>query len=485
MAAGSASNLIAYTFPVAFLACHAAVIKLLPDDAARLSFAFLISAPSTAALACLARARLGSERGGWVSAGLAMGLWAAGMAAVMYGTQVTGESDSIDAVSTFLFVLYGVPLIFALASTGRERWHVGVVDGAMAFALGCMFFGHSFAFATLTGVNPEGMLNLRLMYDIENMFIASFALFRFIPASAAGRRTFFGALTGFAFAYLLAAGFTNHFESDADYGGITDLVIDLPFLLLSAFAIGGFRISASTEVVSRRIEHMIRAAAPLMLATTLLVVSGLLLHRRPGFALAGFVIATLGTGIRNVLIQMRSLEERDELDVLARVDALTGLPNRRQFDVAMKAEWNRARRSGSSLALLMIDIDHFKLLNDAFGHPVGDQRLCEVGKALAACATRSSDLVARYGGEEFVALLPMVGPDEIGTVAEAMRARIAALRLASPVESGIVTISIGIGYAERLVSDDPGVLLATADAALYLAKRAGRNRVATQTLTSE
>jgi diguanylate cyclase (GGDEF)-like protein len=484
IAARPAAKLIAYFFPAAFLACHAAAIKLLPDQAAALSFVFLVSAPLTAAFACLVRARRGSESDGWAAAGSAMGLWAAGMAAVAYGTQIVGESDRIDAVSTFLFVLYGVPLIFAMASTVRDHWYVGVTDGAMAFALGCMFFGHSFAFATLTGVSPQGILNLRLMYDIENVFIASFAFLRFATANDTGRRAFFGALMGFAIVYLLVAGFTNHFESEADYGGITDLVIDLPFLFFFALTIGRFRILATSATVSRRTEHMIRAAAPLMLATTLLVVSGLLLRDRPGFALVGFVVATLGTGIRNVLIQMRSSEEHDALDELARVDALTGLPNRRQFDLALKAEWNRARRNGSGLALLMIDIDHFKLLNDTFGHPVGDRRLREVGTALAACATRSSDLVARYGGEEFVALLPTVELDEVSAIAEAMRARIAALRLASPVESGIITISIGVGYAARLDSQDPGGLLATADSALYLAKRAGRNRVATEILAT-
>ncbi len=99
----------------------------------------------------------------------------------------------------------------------------------------------------------------------------------------------------------------------------------------------------------------------------------MLVHNRPGLAIAGFITATLGIGIRSMLVQSRSFEERDRLDELARLDALTGLPNRRQFDDVLHREWGRARRSGEGLALLMIDIDHFKQLNDSYGHPVGDR----------------------------------------------------------------------------------------------------------------
>lgn len=155
---------------------------------------------------------------------------------------------------------------------------------------------------------------------------------------------------------------------------------------------------------------------------------------------------------------------------------MTGLGNRRRFDESLRREWMRARRTGQGLALLMIDIDHFKLLNDAFGHPVGDARLRDVAEALAACATRGSDVVARYGGEEFAAILPAMTPDQAVMLAEVMRSAIERLDLPSPAPGGRVTVSIGVGHIDHVDSSDMTALTAAADAALYEAKQNGRNR---------
>ncbi|WP_163579159.1 GGDEF domain-containing protein, partial [Klebsiella pneumoniae] len=91
---------------------------------------------------------------------------------------------------------------------------------------------------------------------------------------------------------------------------------------------------------------------------------------------------------------------------------------RRQFDETLQREWNRARRADGELALLLIDIDHFKLLNDSYGHPVGDARLRDVAATVAACAARAGDLVARYGGEEFAVILPASGAEAATELAE-------------------------------------------------------------------
>lgn len=316
------------------------------------------------------------------------------------------------------------------------------------------------------------------MFDIENLFIFLFSLVRFVASPDSPRRALFGALTAFAAAYLAAAAYINHVQMDTEYGTLADLVIDLPFLLLAVLALGHSPRPVTPTAMRRGLARMVRAGSPLMLAITLLVVPALLVHDRPGLAIAGFITATLGIGIRSMLVQSRSFEERDRLDELARLDALTGLPNRRQFDEALHREWGRARRSGESLALLMIDIDHFKQLNDSYGHPVGDQRLREVGRALAECATRGTDLVARYGGEEFAAILPAADMAQARALAEMMRAAVAQLRLASPVAGGFVTVSIGVGCVGTVGTDEPHDLLERADAALYEAKKAGRDRVA-------
>jgi PleD family two-component response regulator len=104
--------------------------------------------------------------------------------------------------------------------------------------------------------------------------------------------------------------------------------------------------------------------------------------------------------------QLRVKHMADELRRLSTTDALTGIANRRRFDEVFMREWQRARREGESIALMMIDVDHFKRYNDHYGHPAGDACLKAVARAVAECAHRPADLAARYGGEEFALLLP-------------------------------------------------------------------------------
>jgi len=204
-----------------------------------------------------------------------------------------------------------------------------------------------------------------------------------------------------------------------------------------------------------------------------------MVRSHPHLAVVGFALTTLGSGLRGVVMQVRAMERQDQLDVLARVDALTGVANRRQFDQVLQTEWNRARRSGQGMALLMVDIDHFKEFNDRFGHPLGDACLRAVATALSGCATRGSDVVARYGGEEFAVVVSGTTRDGALALAETMRVAVERLRLgtADPIGSVGVTISIGVAHVALIASADPSALLAATDAALYEAKRAGRNRV--------
>ncbi len=169
------------------------------------------------------------------------------------------------------------------------------------------------------------------------------------------------------------------------------------------------------------------------------------------------------------------------LQGLATTDGLTGVANRRGLDAALATEWRRIGRDSSHLALLLVDIDHFKAYNDRLGHQAGDECLRRIARCLEGTACRrQSDLVARYGGEEFAVILP--GTDRFGAidVAERLRDAVQMLRLEHPDSpAGLVTISIGVAAAH--VSDDwaadPAGLVAMADRELYRAKQAGRNRV--------
>ncbi len=172
-------------------------------------------------------------------------------------------------------------------------------------------------------------------------------------------------------------------------------------------------------------------------------------------------------------------QSNEELKRQSSLDGLTGIANRRKFDRTLEQAWQRARRNGAELSLLMIDIDHFKLYNDTHGHQAGDDCLRTVAQTLSGVLYRPSDLIARYGGEEFAAILPETGAEGAYQVAERMLDAITRLGIshqASPV-SDTVTLSIGIATARPAECGEPHDLLAAADQSLYRAKHSGRARI--------
>lgn len=169
-----------------------------------------------------------------------------------------------------------------------------------------------------------------------------------------------------------------------------------------------------------------------------------------------------------------------ELERLSETDALTDLANRRKLETALADEWRRRQRSRSPLSAIMLDVDHFKAFNDAYGHRVGDDCLQMIGRILAAAARRPGDLAARYGGEEFVMLLP--DTDAAGAMAVAESVRRAVVEAATPhgrsITAAVVTVSLGVATADWELDwpNSPDDLIDAADHALYAAKAAGRNQ---------
>ncbi len=198
------------------------------------------------------------------------------------------------------------------------------------------------------------------------------------------------------------------------------------------------------------------------------------------------VLAVMAVVLRLVLSRELRLRRESEsrYRALSDVDGLTGIANRRRFDEVLALEWSNATASGKPVSVIMLDVDHFKLFNDQYGHQAGDACLCDVAAALRKAVGRSEDLVARYGGEEFVVLLP--GTDAAGSAVLAERIRRAvqetAIAHAGNPEAGVVTVSLGISTAEPFEDRRtvPSFLVSCADQALYRAKRAGRNRAEQQ-----
>lgn len=194
--------------------------------------------------------------------------------------------------------------------------------------------------------------------------------------------------------------------------------------------------------------------------------------------------ATLQRRVRNH-VQMKRM--RDQLSDQALRDPLTGQANRRMLERRLQAELHRQARDGGLIAVLMLDIDHFKGFNDTYGHPEGDRCLKAVATRLAQCMRRSGDLCARYGGEEFACILPGTDLDGALIVAEMMRAGVETLAIPHRASQGapVVTISVGVAAGRCDMGSDNAFWLTGADRMLYRSKLAGRNRVTGQVMTSK
>ncbi|QSB13316.1 diguanylate cyclase [Natronosporangium hydrolyticum] len=200
------------------------------------------------------------------------------------------------------------------------------------------------------------------------------------------------------------------------------------------------------------------------------------------------IAGQLAVSLRNALVYSsleRKVAERTEelalantrLERLSVTDALTGLANRRRLEEVLAGEWDRARRAERPLALAMVDIDHFKLYNDHFGHAAGDRCLQRVATLLRR-QLRGADLVARYGGEEFAVVMPGTDLEPALHAAERLRAAMVALAEPNPlVSERVVTVSVGVAAMIPGQQGRVGQLSELADVELYRAKRAGRNRV--------
>jgi diguanylate cyclase (GGDEF)-like protein len=479
-----------YAWPLAFLLLQCTLMLAWPTLRGPAAYAVMVAAPVLCALATLWRAgrEAAPARGGWWVLSAALLVWAAGALGNLWHELIQGRSNEMYLEVMLAFHLAPVPLTFLLASDWQSdgRGRLRLLDALMSLTLGCTYFLFTWSVLTVRGSPDDASVaSMVWLVDAQNLFVTLGAAARWWAADDSAERSLFGAIASHSLVYLALASANNHFVAgDPRFGPEVGSMISIAFAWLAAWALQGRAAPLPHRPPAQRVR-MVRSASPLLLALALLIVSLFLIRWHYAAGVVGILVAVGGYALRNILSDMahrardESLRrERSEWQTLAWTDALTGVANRRALDQALDQAGRRARREGRHLSALMLDIDHFKLLNDAQGHAAGDRCLQQVAAALRDALVRPDDLLARYGGEEFVALLQDTDGQGAAVVAERLRAAVEALQLPHPASPwACVTVSIGVAdnvHGQGQVT----ALIAAADQALYVAKCAGRNRVA-------
>ena len=331
-----------------------------------------------------------------------------------------------------------------------------------AAALATLMTASRVADRTLVGtVAPASLL-------IMSIVLAMSALLAVLAFSRAYERFYLGvALVVVPVRNLIAA---VGIVETAAHGELEALMI-VPLLVLGPFYFTGLRFRAASWTVAVTAAALVAAALVFGLATPIAL-------RALGF------LTMIGTACaiaaRNVEQSSRkSFLESHLIEELAHHDTLTGLKNRRVFDEQLDSLWDRGIESHCPLAILMVDIDHFKAYNDWAGHQAGDETLRRVAQTLQTFVTRPLDVLARYGGEEFALVAYDIDSSEAESLAERMRFAVSALAIKheGPTAGGSVTISVGVAVVQPSAERRSRGALQLADQALYEAKVRGRNRV--------
>ena len=256
------------------------------------------------------------------------------------------------------------------------------------------------------------------------------------------------------------------------------------FVLITVVLLSTLRAGFAASVLAVNLLAVLATIATMQGRGPLILGQGVNLDHR-ALLLQAFLVLAMVTvfSVSVVQTERRLFYERlqaayKEMEKQATSDALTGLANRRLLEETLKTEWARAARSGEPLALLTIDVDHFKSYNDRFGHPAGDACLRKIAQTVLAMEHRPTDMLARYGGEEFLYLLPGTSLEDAERIAELIRTQVENLKGDPEIAEGSA-VSVSIGCAALIPDHEtsPEFLIGISDKAVYRAKRNGRNRV--------
>jgi len=382
-------------------------------------------------------------------------------------------SELVDALC-YGILLGGLILLvlYLLASPRREPWLLWFC--AYAFAFGCHVAIRGGYARLLAGGRDYPIANLANLAAIAVLFYTGAAFFRSFLGLRERSRALDAMMSGLQ--YLALAEVPLAFAP-----GPAIVIASVLVNLLGPL----FSISVAIALWARKAPNAGLFAAGWAVPHLVAVPDFLRIHAILPYTGAERWTLPGSLGLALLCLGWAVVRRRARDAALARVDALTGLANRRSFDETLPEEWNRSRRLGVPLALLMIDIDDFKRYNDERGHREGDQCLREVAETFALHARRAGDLAARYGGEEFTLLLPNTDPAEALRLAERVRSSVESRKERDGTGRPSVTVSIGVASRVPFDGERPESLVLDADAALYKAKEAGKNRVCAAVLRGE
>jgi len=441
------------------------------------------------------------ERMAWRWISLSLLLWAAGhLAEAWIGHSAQASNTAVDG-SDFLYMAAAFPLLLALSSTRqteaiRAAFALDTAQIALAFVL---------IYVRLLGMPmPPAQADtiMSSIYGVDCLLLAIAALVRLAVWTTQEERRRVRLICAVVWMYLPV-------ELGMDYasshwhlreGTLLDLLWSIPFAYAGWQALQ-MPVADASRPGRRRLGRgrlLIESLCPLLMTAAVFALAVSIASQHLVLALGSIFLLLLIQGLHASMVQLNYVDgqhlllEREQelqdantaLERLTLLDPLTGIPNRRRFTTALEDAWRRALRRREPIAVLMIDVDYFKGVNDLHGHVYGDECLMAITHILGKIAGRPDDLVARYGGEEFVVLLPETDEAGASSVAERMHGAVAAQAIAnhaSPFQRRL-TVSVGIGSGIPEPGMSPALLVETADQALYDAKRQGRNRICARSL---
>jgi diguanylate cyclase (GGDEF)-like protein len=481
---------------VAMMSLH--VLAAVAEPWIFLTNALIAVAPLLAGVACLWRSRRGPSvlADKWRLLGVGLVIWSIGQACYTYSTVLHHNLQTAALPSDFWFLVYGIFVLLAVCSVGEDQDSTAILiaDSAQAtlaiiLIYVTLFMNNHFSQRTL----PTSQLTS--LYLGENVALALTATVRLLAMPNGEDRYFHRAACSFAWLMILVSTPLNYLDAyvKPTNGTAIEVCWMIPFLAVMVMA---FSKEQATKLDPEQRHRswgamMVYNASPVFFTMCVLLLGAHTAQHRPVVGFAAVLAALLIYTFRATILQTRLRQVQESLNDSERnlrvlnsqlheqslIDPLTQIANRRRFEQVLEVEWNRALRSGWPISIVMLDIDHFKSLNDRYGHLRGDECLTAVAQMLRRDLRRGGELLARYGGEEFVAVLPNVDADGAMLTAEAMRARVHQIGIenhGSPI--GRMTISVGVCSVVPVAGLTREGLVDAADTALYRAKSNGRNR---------